>query len=75
VLSNTNFTRQELEEALRNAAQQAGMKAGPFFSPIRVAVTGRKNAPPLFETLEVLGRDTTLARIDQAIHKIQAVRT
>ena len=75
VLSNTNFSRQELEEALRNAAQQAGMKAGPFFGPIRVAVTGRKNTPPLFETLEVLGRETTLARIDQAIHKIQAVRT
>jgi glutamyl-tRNA synthetase len=49
------------------------MKAGPFFGPIRVAVTGKKNAPPLFETLEVLGRETTLARIEQAIQKIQVV--
>jgi glutaminyl-tRNA synthetase len=32
-----------------------------MFQPIRVAVCGRKNAPPLFETLEVLGRETTLA--------------
>ena len=38
-----------------------------MFQPIRVAVCGRKNAPPLFETLEVLGRETTLARIEQAI--------
>jgi glutamyl-tRNA synthetase len=73
VLAQADFTRQKLEESLRAAAQQAGMKAGPFFSPIRVAVTGKKNAPPLFETLEVLGRDTTLARIEQAIQKIQVV--
>jgi glutamyl-tRNA synthetase len=40
-----------------------------MFQPIRVAVCGRKNAPPLFETLEVLGRETTLKRIEQAIQK------
>ena len=38
-----------------------------MFQPIRVAVCGRKNAPPLFETLEVLGRETCLKRIEQAI--------
>jgi glutamyl-tRNA synthetase len=73
VLASVNFNRQSLEESLRAAAQSIGMKAGPFFSPIRVAVTGKKNAPPLFETLEVLGRETTLARIEQAIQKIQVV--
>ena len=41
-----------------------------MFQPIRVAVTGRKNSPPLFETLEVLGKQTTLARIEQAIENI-----
>jgi glutamyl-tRNA synthetase len=73
VLEHLDFTKQKLEDALRAAAQEIGMKAGPFFGPIRVAVTGKKNAPPLFETLEVLGRETTLARIEQAIHKIQVV--
>ena len=73
VLAKVEFNRQSLEEALRAAAQEIGMKAGPFFSPIRVAVTGKKNAPPLFESLEVLGRETTLARIEQAIQKIQVV--
>jgi glutamyl-tRNA synthetase len=73
VLAQTEFTRLKLEESLRAAAQEVGMKAGPFFSPIRVAVTGKKNAPPLFETLEVLGREKTLARIEQAIQKIQVV--
>ena len=41
-----------------------------MFQPIRVAVCGRKNAPPLFETLEVLGREKTLARIREAVLKI-----
>jgi len=67
VLSQTDFRHDQLDQALRSAAQELHLKAGQMFQPIRVAVCGRKNAPPLFETLEVLGRDTTLARIDQAI--------
>ena len=47
------------------------IKTGQMFQPIRVAVCGRKNAPPLFETLEVLGRDTCLKRIDRAIAKLR----
>ncbi len=42
-----------------------------MFQPIRVAVCGKKNAPPLFETLEVLGKEKTLARIGQAVEKLQ----
>jgi glutamyl-tRNA synthetase len=41
-----------------------------MFQPIRVAVCGRKNAPGLFETLEVLGKETTLSRIALAIEKL-----
>jgi len=67
VLSHAEFTHQGLEQTLRGAAQELGVKAGQMFQPIRVAVTGRKNSPPLFETLEVLGKKTTLARIEQAI--------
>ena len=55
----------------KSAAQELGVKAGQMFQPIRVAVCGRKNAPPLFETLEVLGKEKTLQRIDQAIARIQ----
>jgi glutamyl-tRNA synthetase len=70
-LANTEFAHDALDQALRAAAQELGVKAGQMFQPIRVAVCGRKNAPPLFETLEVLGRETTLARIEQAIGKVQ----
>ena len=69
VLANVEFKHDPLDQALRSAAQELGIKAGQMFQPIRVAVCGRKNAPPLFETLEVLGRGTTLARIEQAISR------
>jgi glutamyl-tRNA synthetase len=70
ILPNVEFEHDPLDQALRAAAQELGVKAGQMFQPIRVAVCGRKNAPPLFETLEVLGKETTLARIDQAIPRI-----
>jgi glutamyl-tRNA synthetase len=70
LLAHTEFTHDALDQVLRAAAQELGLKAGQMFQPIRVAVCGRKNAPPLFETLQVLGRDTCLARIAQALQKI-----
>jgi glutamyl-tRNA synthetase len=70
ILPSIEFKHDPLDQALRAAAQDLGLKAGQMFQPIRVAVCGRKNAPPLFETLEVLGKETTLARIGQAIQKL-----
>jgi glutamyl-tRNA synthetase len=61
------FDHGTLESALRTAAEELKLKAGQMFQPIRVAVCGRKNAPPLFETLEVLGRETVLTRLDSAL--------
>ena len=70
ILAKTDFKHDPLDHALRATAQELGIKPGQMFQPIRVAVCGRKNAPPLFETLEVLGRETTLVRIEQAIARI-----
>jgi len=67
VLAASAFDHASLETSLRAAAERLGVKAGPMFQPIRVAVCGRKNAPPLFETMEVLGRDVCLERIAQAV--------
>jgi len=74
VLLQTEFTHDPLDQALRAAALKLGVKAGQMFQPIRVAVCGRKNAPPLFETLQVLGRETSLARIDQALEKLAGTK-
>ena len=70
VLSVAEFTHDGLEQALRAAAEGLGIKAGQMFEPIRVAVCGRKTAPPLFGTVEALGRETCLRRIGQAIEKL-----
>jgi glutamyl-tRNA synthetase len=67
VLAGVEFKHDPLDHALRAAAQELAVKAGQMFQPIRVAVCGRKNAPGLFETLEVLGKDTTLSRIESAV--------
>jgi glutamyl-tRNA synthetase len=69
-LATAGFTHDGLEASLRAAADSLGIKAGQMFEPIRVAVCGRKTAPPLFGTLEVLGRDVSLSRIAQAIEKL-----
>jgi glutamyl-tRNA synthetase len=70
VLENVEFKHDPLDHALRSAAQELGLKAGQMFQPIRVAVCGRKNAPPLFETLEVLGKEKALKRIEDAIRRV-----
>jgi len=70
VLAGVEFKHDPLDQSLRAAAQELGIKAGQMFQPIRVAVCGRKNAPPLFETLEVLGKETALKRIKQGIEKL-----
>lgn len=71
ILAVCEFDHQGLDAALRDGAAGLKVKAGQMFQPIRVAVCGRKNAPPLFETLEVLGRETCLHRIGQAIRMLE----
>jgi glutamyl-tRNA synthetase len=69
-LASAEFSHDGLEAALRGAAEALSIKAGQMFEPVRVAVCGRKTAPPLFGTLEVLGRETCLKRIAQAVEKL-----
>ena len=57
-----------IEEALRaSLVEGLGLKPRHAFGPVRVAVTGRKVSPPLFESLELLGRDRSLARLSGAL--------
>ncbi len=70
VLAMAEFNHDALDAALRTAALEMKIKPGQMFQPIRVAVCGRKNSPPLFETLVVLGRETSLKRIEEAIEKV-----
>jgi glutamyl-tRNA synthetase len=55
-----------LEVALFSYAEEHDVAKGKVQAPVRVAVTGRTVGPPLFESLEVLGRNETLRRIAEA---------
>ena len=57
------FTADGIEEALRGFAEKLGLPPRKAFQPIRVAVTGSKVSPGLFESLELLGKERSLARI------------
>ena len=70
-LADLPFDHETLHESLRAESKALGIKAGQMFTPIRVAICGRNAAPPLFETLEVLGRERSLERIDRAIAQLQ----
>ena len=60
----TEFTTASLEESLRaRIVDEMGVKPRLAFGPLRVAVTGRQVSPPLFESMEILGRDSSLARL------------
>jgi glutamyl-tRNA synthetase len=69
-LDPADFSAEVLEARCRAAAEELGWKAGDFFRPIRLAITGRAVSPPLFGSLELLGREVTLARLDAAIDKM-----
>jgi glutamyl-tRNA synthetase len=58
-----DWTEPGIESALRTMARELELPPGKAFQPIRIAVTGQKVSPGLFETLRVLGRETSLDRL------------
>ncbi|WP_261399495.1 glutamate--tRNA ligase [Streptomyces misionensis] len=72
-LETADWTSAEsLKEAVLAAGEAHGLKLGKAQAPVRVAVTGRTVGLPLFESLEVLGKEKTLARIDAALTRLAA---
>lgn len=59
-----------LRASLESIGGESGLKLGKVQAPVRVAVTGRTVGLPLFESLEVLGRDRTLARLESALGRL-----
>ena len=68
--SCNEWTAGRLKTALEAITESRGLKLGKTQAPIRVAVTGRSVGPPLFESLEVLGRDATLRRLHNAVNRL-----
>lgn len=67
LLELKGFSAREIEEALRAVAEESGIKARKAFQPVRAAIAGSRVSPPLFESMEILGRERCLQRIARAI--------
>jgi len=65
------FDTESLEALLRPLAVELGLKTGQLFGTLRVAVTGLTAAPPLFQTMAVLGKEKCLKRIAAALNKLK----
>ncbi|HWD73845.1 MAG TPA: glutamate--tRNA ligase [Solirubrobacteraceae bacterium] len=63
------FDAERIEAALRTVVEQQDTKPGKVFQPVRVAIAGQTVSPGIFETVALLGKDETLARIDSALSR------
>ena len=66
-LQDVQWTAEEIEAALRELPEQLELKPKAVFQGVRVAVTGTMVSPPIFESLELLGRELTLSRLEAAL--------
>jgi glutamyl-tRNA synthetase len=63
----------ELDRATRGLAEETGISVGKMIHPLRVAVTGRQHSPGMFDVLVLLGRERSLARVENAIQRLRAM--
>ena len=66
------FSKETLDPVLQTILEEDHLKMGKFAQPLRVALTGRTFSPGIYEVMELLGKDRTLKRIEQALHRIPA---
>jgi glutamyl-tRNA synthetase len=72
VLKNAkNFKRVTTEPPLRDLVNELALEPGQLFGILRVAITGQKVSPPLFESMEIIGRKVVLSRVEQGIKLLE----
>lgn len=69
-LSDTNWKENQLEEKVNSFLEKTDWTRKEMFMMLRIIVTGREATPPLFSTIEVLGKEKTLSRIKKAIEQL-----
>ena len=67
---SAEWNTDSLESILRSLAAELNLKTGVFFGLLRVATTGRTAAPPLFQTMEVLGKELCLKRLTIGLDRL-----
>lgn len=68
-----DFSESTLETAFKEIMEQEGIKLGKLAQPVRIALTGKKESPGIYEVLSLLGRDTTISRLEKAIEFIDSL--
>jgi glutamyl-tRNA synthetase len=64
------FEKEPVENLLKSVAEKRGLKLGKVAQPLRVAVTGTDQSPPMHETLSILGKERVMARTDAMLKKL-----
>jgi glutamyl-tRNA synthetase len=64
------FDEDRIEQALRGLVESLGVKPKEVFQPLRVAIAGGTISPGIFESVAALGREQTLARVDDALARL-----
>lgn len=65
------FTKETIEPVFRDIAKELGVKAGKVIHPARVALTGRSDSPPMFDTVGLIGKERSIRRLGNTIQKLQ----
>ncbi|MGD8821636.1 MAG: glutamate--tRNA ligase [Anaerolineales bacterium] len=73
IADTSSMDHDDLEMALRQTADDLGLKAGQLFGILRMAVTGQKVSPPLIESMAIIGKHEVLKRIEQAAESLEAM--
>lgn len=71
--AHPDMSVEPLEADLRETADELNFSAGQLFGMLRMAVTGQRVSPPLIESMEVIGQDKVLARLDRAAEKLDTI--
>ncbi|NUQ80287.1 MAG: glutamate--tRNA ligase [Bacteroidetes bacterium] len=70
----SDFSHQQLEDALKVYAEQAGIKPGSLVQPLRIVISGESSGPALYTMMEMLGKATCLGRMDKALSAIKVAQ-
>jgi glutamyl-tRNA synthetase len=72
LLQLPQINHETAEPPMRELVEKLGYKPGQIFGILRVAVTGRLVSPPLFETMEIIGKEKVISRIEDAIKMLES---
>ncbi len=73
LVSSADMAKETIEPKMRELANNLGLSLGQLFGIVRAAVTGRKVSPPLFESMEIIGKQKVLERLTQAVRLLESL--